>query len=525
MKVLIADTIHSAGIEMLKEHYNVIVKTNMSPDELLDVVPDCDAILVRSKTKITRSVIEKSNNLKVVGRAGVGVDNIDLKAATDRGILVVNAPEASSITVAEHTFGLIMALARNIPFADSSLKSGKWEKKKFIGMELRGKTIGIIGLGRIGTHVSMKAKAFGMKIIAYDPYITKERCKDLGIKLGNFNEVIKVADFITVHVPFSDKTKGLIAKKEIDKMKEGVFLINCARGGIISEDAIVDGLESGKLAGVALDVFEVEPPLGSPLLKMKNVIVTPHLGASTEEAQRHASTIACEEVLKVLDNQAPMNVVNMPVFAPDVLENIRGYLPLTAVMGRFISQLIKGRMNEVAITFCGNLMDVNDLKALSNSTLTWLLSNVISDSINILNASIVAKNRGVRVIHSRQYDTGNYGNLIILKVKTDNSEIELKGSLLGEDEPRIVEVDGYSLNLLPKGKILMVKHEDRPGMIGKVTLSLGNNNINIASMQVGRKKKGGFQLMVIRVDQKIPEKVINLIKKINGVVDTLSVDL
>ncbi len=525
MKILVADAIHPAGIELLKKEDDVVVATDMRPEELLEKVADVDAILVRSKTKITQKVIERAKKLKVIGRAGVGVDNIDLKAATERGILVVNAPEASSITVAEHTLGLMMALARNIPFADASLKAGKWEKKKFLGMELRSKTLGIIGLGRIGTHVALKAKVFGMKILAYDPYITEETCKELGIELRDFEGVIKEADFITVHVPLTDKTKGILGEKEIEKMKEGVFLINCARGGIISEDALVKGLQSGKVAGAAIDVFEVEPPIGRPVLEMKNVVVTPHIGASTEEAQRHASTIACEEVLKVLKNGAPRNVVNMPVFTPEILEKLRRYLPLAEIMGRFTVQLIKGRMNEISITFCGSLVEVDDLKALSNSTLSGLLSPILTDSVNLLNAPIVAKNRGIRVTEGRREDAEKYGNLIILRVKTGEGDTEVKGILLGKRESRIVEVNGYALDLLPNGEILIVKHEDKPGMIGKVALSLGNNNINIASMQVGRKEKGGLQLMVLMVDQRISGKVISSISRINGVMDATAVEL
>lgn len=524
MKILVADAIHRAGIELLEKE-EVVVATDMSPEELLEKVADVDAIVVRSKTKVTRRVIEEAKKLKVIGRAGVGVDNIDLKAATERGILVVNAPEASSITVAEHTLGLMLALARNIPFADASLKAGKWEKKRFLGMELRGKTLGIVGLGRIGTQVALKAKAFGMRILTYDPYITEETSKELGIELTDFDGVIKEADFITVHVPLTDKTRGIIGEKEIEKMKRGVFLINCARGGIISEDALVKGLQSGKVAGAALDVFEVEPPIGRAVLEMENVIVTPHLGASTEEAQRHASTIACEEVLKVLRNEAPINVVNMPVFAPEVLEKLRGYLPLAEIMGRFTVQLIKGRMNEVSITFCGSLVEVEDLKALSNSTLSGLLSPILTESVNLLNAPIVAKNRGIRVTEGRSEGAEKYSNLIILRVAAGDGETEVKGALLGEREPRIVEVDGYALDLLPKGRILLVKHEDKPGMIGKVALSLGNSNINIASMQVGRKEKGGLQLMVLMVDQRIPGKVMDSIGRINGVMDAVAVEL
>lgn len=525
MKIVVADPIHKAGIDLLKQEGAVVVATEMSREQLMEEVAEADAILVRSRTKVTREVIEKAKKLKVIGRAGVGVDNIDLEAATEHGILVVNAPEASSITVAEHTLGLMLAMARRIPFADASLKAGKWEKKKFLGCELRSKTLGIIGLGRIGTQVALKAKAFGMKILAYDPYISEDSGRELGIVVTGFDRVISEADFITVHVPLTDKTRGIIGEKEIEKMKKGVYIINCARGGVIREEALVKGLKSGKVAGAALDVFEVEPPIGRPVLEAENIVVTPHLGASTEEAQRYASTISCEEVMRALKNEAPRNVVNMPAFAPEVLEKLRGYLTLAELIGRFAVQLIKGRMKDVTITFCGSLAEDEDLRVLSNATLSGLLSPILSENVNLLNAPIVAKNRGIRVTEGRREDAEKYDNLIILKVKADERETEVKGSLLGEREPRIVDVDGYALDLLPKGRILIVKHEDKPGMIGKVALSLGNNNINIASMQVGRKEKGGLQLMVLMVDQGIPGKVITSIGRIDGVRDAIDVEM
>jgi D-3-phosphoglycerate dehydrogenase len=526
MKVVVADPIHEAGIELLqRERINVVVATEAEREELMEEIADADALLVRSRTKVTREVIEKARRLKVIGRAGVGVDNIDLEAATERGILVVNAPEASTITVAEHTMGLILALARRIPFADASLKSGRWEKKKFLGCELRGKTLGIIGLGRIGTQVALKAKAFGMRIIAYDPYISEDYGRELGIQVTSFDRVIAEADFITLHVPLTEKTRGIIGEREIEKMKQGVYIINCARGGVVKEEALVKGLKSGKVAGAALDVFEVEPPIGRPVLEAENVVVTPHLGASTEEAQRYASTIACEEVIKALRNEAPRNVVNMPAFAPEVIEKLRDYLMLAELLGRFAVQLIKGRMRDVTITFCGTLAETKDLEVLSNAALSGLLSPILTESVNLLNAPLVAKNRGIRVTQGRREDAEKYGNLIILGVKTNKEETVVKGSLLGEREARIVDVDGYALDLMPRGRILIVRHEDKPGMIGRVALCLGNNAINIASMQVGRKEKGGVQLMALMVDQRVPKRVIKEITGIKGVMDAVAVEL
>ncbi len=524
MKILVSDALHEAGIELLRKVADVEIATGLGEEQLIEKIRSTDALLVRSKTKVTKRVIENAKNLKVIGRAGVGVDNIDLEAATKRGIVVVNAPEASSITVAEHTLGLMLAMARKIPFADASLKSGKWEKKKFLGIELRGKTLGVIGLGRIGTQVVAKARAFGMEVLAYDPYISEKLAYDLGVKISDFEELIKNSDFITLHAPLTEQTRGMIGKKEIEKMKNGAFLINCARGGIVDEKALYEGLKSGKVAGAALDVFEKEPPLESPLLELENIVVTPHLGASTEEAQRYASTIACEEVIRVLQNKAPRNVVNMPMFSQEVLDKLRGYMPLAESLGKFSIQLVKGRISDVSITYCGKLLEVEELNVLTSSTLGGLLSPILSESVNLLNAPIVAKNRGIRVTEGRREDSEKFGNLIILKLTTNKEESEVKGTLLGE-EARIVSIDGYTLDLVPKGDILIVKHEDKPGMIGKVAISLGERKINIATMQVGRKEKGGTQLMVLTVDQQVSNEVLRVISKIEGVEKAIAVEL
>lgn len=524
MKILVGDALHEAGIELLRKVADVEVAAELNEEQLIEKIRSVDALLVRSKTKVTKNVIQAAKNLKVIGRAGAGVDNIDLEAATKRGIVVVNAPEASSITVAEHTIGLMLAMARKIPFADASLKSGKWEKKKFVGIELRGKVLGVIGLGRIGTQVVAKAKAFGMQILVYDPYISEKLARDSGVKISDLDELIKNSDFITLHVPLTEQTKGMIGKKEIEKMKKGAFIINCARGGMVDEKALYEGLKSGKIAGAALDVFEKEPPLESPLLKLENIVVTPHLGASTEEAQRYASVIACEEVIRTLKNEAPRNVVNMPVFSQEVLEKLRGYLPLAESLGKFSIQLLKGRISDVSITYCGRLLEVEELKVLTNAALRGLLSPILSESVNLLNAPIIARNRGIKVTEGRREDSEKFASLIILKIRADGGDIEVRGTLLGE-EAKIVGIDGYSLDLAPMGEILLVKHEDRPGMIGKVATSLGKRKINIATMQVGRKEAGGTQLMVLTVDQQISKEVLRTVSKINGVKRAMAVEL
>ncbi|MEE8401143.1 MAG: phosphoglycerate dehydrogenase [Candidatus Hydrothermarchaeaceae archaeon] len=516
MKVLVSDQLHKAGIELLESAAEVEVATDLEKDELIDRIKDKDALLVRSATKVTSEVIKAGEKLKAIGRAGVGVDNIDLDAATKKGIVVVNSPTASSITVAEHTIGLMLSLARKIPFADRSLKSKKWEKKRFVGVELRGKTLGIIGVGRIGNEVAKKAKAFEMEIIAYDPYISEKAIKKFGIEVVNLDTLFSESDFITLHVPLTEDTRHIIGKNAILKMKDGVRIVNCARGGIIDENALLEGLESGKIGGAALDVFENEPPLESPLLENPKFIATPHLGASTEEAQRFASLIACEEVIKVLKNEPPKYSVNMPVFSSEVIEEVKEFLPLVETIGRFTSQILSGRMSDISITYCGKLLEITDLGILTNSILKGLLSPILTEGITLINAPTVAKNRGIGLTEGKREDSEKFQNLMVLRAKTSNEDIEVEGTILG-GEARIVSIEGYAIDLIPRGKILIVKHKDRPGMIGKIATSLGEHDINIGSMQVGRKQVGEIQLMVLTIDNKISKEALEDITSVDGI--------
>ncbi len=519
MKILIADEIHESGKEILRKAGEVVDKPKIDEAGLLKDIVDADAVVVRSRTKITKAVIDAAKRLKVIGRAGVGVDTIDVDAATRRGIAVVNAPESTSITVAEHTMGLMLAMARKIPFAHASLKAGKWEKSKFMGSELRDKTLGIVGLGRIGSEVAKKARAFNMRIIGYDPYITEKLAKELGVELVDLDRLFASSDYITLHVPLTEQTKKLVGKKELSLMKKGAVLLNCARGGVVDEAALHEALAAGKLGGAALDVFEKEPATDSPLLKLENVIATPHLGASTEEAQRLAATIVCDEVIKILSNRPAKNVVNMPVLAPEVMEELRDYIRLAESLGSFAAQTAEGFVREVTITYCGRLSEVEDVGVLTNAVLMKLLAPALANEINILNASVMAKNRGIRVTEARREDAEKYGNLAIVDVKTDKDKAQAKGTLLGGEEPRIVGIAGYEIDLVPRGNLLMVVHEDRPGMIGKVATRLGERKINIAGMQVGRKDKGGTQLMLLTLDQEPSKEDIKAIASLEGIQD------
>lgn len=525
MKVMVSDQIHGAGIELLKKEAEVEVAIGLDKEELIDRIKDKDALVVRSATKVTRDVLEAAEKLKVIGRAGVGVDNIDVKYATEKGVIIVNAPTASSITVAELTMGFMISMARNIPQGNASIKAEKWEKKKFLGIELRGKTLGIIGMGRIGSQVVKKAKAFEMNCIAYDPYISKSIAREIGVEIAeSIDEIYKNSNFITLHVPMTEHTKHLINKDAFDKMREGVYLINAARGGIIDEKALYEALKSGKVAGAALDVFEKEPPFGNSLLEIDNFIGTPHIGASTEEAQRFASTIACEEVLKVLRGEPPLNVVNMPRLSPDALNRLKHNINLAETLGTFAIQMVEGRIKDVEVVYCGTLAEEKHKDILTNAILKGLLNEILSESVNLLNAPVVAKNRDIRITEGKREDAGKYDNMIVLRVKTDLEETVLEGSSYGI-ETKIVSVNGYSVEVVPKGRMLVVHHEDKPGMIGRVSTLLGEQGINIGAMQVGRKEKSETQLMIIFVDHKVNKEVLEKISGIEGVKKVFSLNM
>jgi len=525
MKVLVTDSIDKAGVELLEEIAEVEVETGLPPEELKKRIRDADALMIRSATKVTADVIDAAKKLKVIGRAGVGVDNVDLKAATRKGILVVNAPESSSITVAEHAMGLILALARKIPPASSSLKDGKWEKKRFMGVELRGKNLGVVGLGRIGSQVVIRAKGFGMNILGYDPYVSEDYARELGIELLELDELLKRSDMVSLHVPKTKDTENFIGEKELAKMKKGAYLINASRGGIIDEEALFKALESGRLGGAALDVFNKEPPSESPLLKLENVIATPHLGASTEEAQRNAAVITAEEIRKVLLNKTPKNVVNMPVFDQEVVEKARDYLPLAEKMGQFGIGIVGGGIESVSVTYCGEIAELKEFDVLTNSVLKGMLTPILTGSVNLFNAPMVARKRGIKVTESKREYAEGHSALIVVDLKGGRHGVQIKGVLLGKELPRIVGIDGYAVEVTPEGRIMLVRHEDRPGMIGKVATALGDNGINIGFMEVGRKEVGGIQLMILSIDTPIPKPVLDVINLIDGVEEVKIVEL
>ncbi len=527
-KVLVADPLEEVGVNMLKEIAEVDVRTKLSEDELCQIVGDYDALVVRSETKVTRRVIEHGLKLKVVGRAGVGVDNIDVDAATEKGIFVVNAPSAITTATAEHTFALLMALVRKIPQAFASLCNGKWERTKFVGAQLQGKTIGIVGLGRIGTQVARYAKAFGMRVIGCDPFISQERARQLGIELRDLEELLREADIVTLHVPLTRETRKMIDARAISLMKDGAVLVNAARGGVVEEEALYDALVSGKLAGAALDVFEQEPPKeGSTsfkLLQLENVVATPHLGASAREAQEEAAVEVARQVMAVLRGDFPTTAVNIPAIPPDLLQLLRPFMDLSDRMGRFLSQLVRGRVEEVRLYYAGMLSEF-ETEPITRAFLKGLMEMRLPETVNLVNAPALARSRGIRVTEERSTQPTDYASLIIASVRTHQEERSVSGTTFHGVGPRIIQINGYRVDVLPEGYAIVVEQIDRPGIIGRVGTLLGQHGINIAFMQVGRKEIGGRAVMVIMVDTPAPPELLEQIRQSHeAILDVHQVD-
>jgi D-3-phosphoglycerate dehydrogenase len=509
-KVLVSDPISDMGIQQLYDAEDISVdkKPGLTEAELIEIIADYDALLVRSQTKVTPGIMQAGKKLKVIGRAGVGVDNIDLEAATQRGIVVINAPDGNTITTCEHAFAMMMSLARHIPQAHKKTISGQWDRK-FLGVELRNKVLGIIGMGRIGSEVAKRAKAFGMDIIGFDPFLTEDRAEKLGIKLGSVNEIAAKADFITLHTPLTNETHHIIGKPQFEIMKKGMRIINCARGGLVDEYALVEAIEQGIVAGAAFDVFEVEPPAPDhPFLTNSKVIVTPHLGASTFEAQENVAIDVSEEVIHILRNEPFKNAVNMPPIPGDVLNKLLPYFVLGENMGRFLVQLTDSPIVEININYAGELSDV-DTMALTRNIVKGVLSfHLGADHVNMINSLHLAKQRDVNVVVQQSPLSKGFTNLVTLTLKTKKDVRSIAGTLLNGYGARIVEIDRYPVDLAPEGNIILVSHNDKPGIIGRLGTLLGSNDVNIATMQVGRTDIGGTAIMVLTVDKQAPKDVI-----------------
>jgi D-3-phosphoglycerate dehydrogenase len=510
-KVLVSDPISDMGIQQLYDAGDITIdkKSGLSEDELIAIIPEYDALLVRSQTKVTASIMQAGKKLKVVGRAGVGVDNIDLDAATQLGIVVINAPDGNTITTCEHAFAMMMSLARHIPQAHKKTISGQWDRKSFLGVELRNKVLGIIGMGRIGSEVAKRAKAFGMDVLGYDPFLSEDRAEKLGIKLGSVNEISAKADFITLHTPLTNETHHMIGRPQFEIMKKGMRIINCARGGLVDELALVEAIDQGIVAGAAFDVFEQEPPAADhPFLTNDKVIVTPHLGASTFEAQENVAIDVSEEVLHVLRDEPFKNAVNMPPVPAAVLNQLQPYFMLGENMGRFLVQLADGPIEEINISYSGELADVDTMTLTRNIVKGVLAHHLGTEQVNMINSLHLAKQRDLNVVVQKSPAAKGFTNLVSLSLRTKKEVRVIAGTLLNGYGPRIVQIDQYPVDLTPGGNIILVSHNDKPGIIGRLGTVLGNNNVNIATMQVGRKDIGGSAIMIITVDKQAPKDVI-----------------
>lgn len=517
IKVFVADDVNNDKLAPLREAgFNLVKETKLSPEELADRIKDADGVIVRSATKITADLMDKAEKLRVIGRAGVGVDNIDVKAATERGIVVMNAPDGNTITTAEHTIALLVSMARNVPQAHSKLQAGIWDKKSFVGVELNGKTLGVIGLGRIGKHVAKVAKGFGMKIFAFDPFVSPEQAKDFGFELGTLDEVFANADFLTIHTPVTDETRNIIGADAFSKMKQGVRLINCARGGLVDETALLVAIENGTVAGAALDVFSSEPlDENSPLLHNDKIITTPHLGASTTEAQQGVALTVAEQMRDFLTTGELRNAVNAPSLAASELEAFQPFIDLAEKLGRFQAQIMnESPISEVKLEFMGELAD-KDASPVTRAFLAGLLKDV-SARVNVVNALHIAEERGIKITTS--YTQTKRANTDIRTiVSAANNEQIASGMVFANGEGRITEIGSFAIEAVPAGFMLLTKNKDVPGVIGKIGTLLGEASVNISRFYLGREAKGGEALAVIEVDSAIDEKVLEDLRNIEAV--------
>ncbi|SKB11647.1 D-3-phosphoglycerate dehydrogenase [Planktothrix sp. PCC 11201] len=525
-KVLVSDSIDQVGIDILSQVAQVDVKIGLPPEELVRIIPEYDALMIRSGTRVTQEIIEAADNLKIIGRAGVGVDNVDIPAATRKGIVVVNSPEGNTIAAAEHALAMMLSMSRYIPDANQSVKSGKWDRKSFVGVEVYKKTLGIVGLGKIGSHFAAAAKAMGMKLLAYDPFISQERADQIGCRLVDLDLLVQESDYITLHIPKTKETYHLFNAEVFAKMKPTARLINCARGGVIDEAALADALRTGQIAGAALDVFENEPlEADSPLRELgSKIVLTPHLGASTEEAQVNVAIDVAEQIRDVLLGLPARSAVNIPGLYPDVLEKLKPYLQLAETLGNMVGQLAGGRIDFLDVRLQGELAGTKS-QAVVVASLKGLLSQALRERVNYVNASIEAKERGIRVIETRDASLMDYTGSLHLEAKGSLGTHSVTGALLGDHEIRITSVDDFPINVPPTRYMLFTLHRDVPGIIGKIGSLLGSFNVNIASMQVGRKIVRGEAVMVLSLDDPLPEGILAEIIKVAGIRDAYTVTL
>ncbi len=527
MKVLISDNLHPDGVVILERHPNieVEVRPGLSPEELKKAIKDADGLAIRSATKVTADLIEAAPRLKVVGRAGTGLDNVDIPAASKRGIVVMNTPGGNTITTAEHAISMMLALARNIPQAAESMRAGKWEKKKFQGTEILNKTLGIIGLGRIGSVVAERGLGLKMRVIGYDPFIPREVAAAMGVEPVTLDELLARSDFITLHTPKTKDTAKLLNRKAFGKMKPGVRVINCARGGLVDEEALLAALKEGKVAGAALDVFETEPPgTDFALRSLPNVICTPHLGASTEEAQANVSVAIAEQILEYLVYGTIKNAVNAPSVSQEALAQLKPYLTMAEALGAFQAQVVEGAITSVAVAYVGEVSKL-DTKPLTHSLLKGLLFPVMHDEVNYVNAPAMAASRGIHISEEKAASAEDFSTLIRVTVRAGNEENVVAGSIFGKYEPRLVRINKFRLEAVPEGHMLFIYNTDRPGVIGAIGTTIGRHNINIARMTVGQEKERGQNVILLTTDTPLTPECLKDVQDLPHVAQAIQLEL
>jgi D-3-phosphoglycerate dehydrogenase len=519
-KILITDELSAEALDLLKNAADIEMDIVRRPavERLRQIIPDYDALIIRSSVQVDAALLENASRLKAIGRAGVGLDNVDIDAASLRGVIVMNTPGANTIATAEHTMAMMLALCRHVPQAHHSLRNGEWARSRFLGVQLAGKTLGIVGLGRIGARVAQRAQAFGMTVIAFDPYISDEVARELKVTLADLDELLAKADFITLHAALTSSTQGLIDARAIGLMKPGVRLVNCARGALVDETALAQALLSGQIAGAALDVFADEPlPENSPLRTLDNVVLTPHLAASTVEAQRDVGTQIVDQVLAALRGEEYRNAVNMPIVDVGIFRELRPFLLLAEKLGSLQMQLCQGRITRVEVEFQGEDVAQHG-RTLSVALLKGLLDPISDTPANYISAPHLARQRGITVSETRGLVTSPYANLISCRVFSDEGERVVAGSLLGRELPRVVQIDSFRMDARPEGHILMMESLDVPGVIGRVGTILGAHHINIAEWRLGRTAPGDLALSFINLDASAPPDLLTQLEQLDGVV-------
>ncbi len=527
-KVLVSDKLSEEGLKILRSGpgLEVDVKTDLKPEELEKIIPDYDALIIRSNTKVTAALLEKAKNLKIVGRAGIGVDNVDCVAASKHGIIVENTPSGNATTTAEQAVAMMFAVSRMIPQATMSMKEGKWDKKSFVGRELTNKTLGVIGVGNIGKIVAERALGLKMKVIGFDPFLTPEAAAQMGIELVTLDDLFRRSDYITIHVPLTDKTRNLINKDSFAKMKKGVFLINCARGGIVNEADLLAALEEGKVGGAGLDVFEKEPPpTDYALVKHPRVVCTPHLGASTDEAQLNVAIEVAEQIVNYFATGEVKNAVNFPSISGELAKILKPYLLLTEKMGLLQGQLAEGTPQQITIEYTGEVTKY-PLAPMTVCVLKGLLQPMLEDvSVNYVNSPVIAKERGIKVVEAKTQEALDFASLVTVTLETSAGKRIVSGTTFGKTHPRIVRIDDFYLEAVPAGTILVVRNQDRPGVIGNIGTLLGKNKVNISRMQLGLLRETGEALALYNVDEHVPEEVVKELKALPNILSVKEVKL